>query len=71
GGIARPGDALSMILAGASAVEVGTALFIDSGLPASICRELEANLTKKGLASVRELVGRARNDQGENGEKSR
>ena len=71
GGIARPGDALSMILAGASAVEVGTALFIDSGLPASICRELEANLTKKGLASVRELGGRARNDQGENGEKSR
>jgi len=60
GGISRPQDALSMILAGASAVEVGTALFVDSRLPASICRELERHLREKGLSSVGDLVGRAR-----------
>ncbi|HON33545.1 MAG TPA: dihydroorotate dehydrogenase [Synergistales bacterium] len=60
GGVSRPQDALSMILAGASAVEVGTALFVDSRLPASTCRELERHLVMKGLSSVGELVGRAR-----------
>jgi len=60
GGISRPQDALSMILAGASAVEVGTVLFVDSRLPAMICREIEQHLGKKGLSAVGDLTGRAR-----------
>lgn len=59
GGISRPQDALSMILAGASAVEVGTVLFVDSRLPAMICREIEQHLGKKGLSAVGDLTGRA------------
>lgn len=61
GGVSRPQDALSMILAGAAAVEVGTALFVNSLLPASTCRMLEQHLLRRDLSSVRELVGRARN----------
>lgn len=67
GGVSRPQDALSMILAGAVAVEVGTALFVDSLLPASICRLLKQHLLRRELSSVRQLVGKARNKMKVNG----
>lgn len=60
GGITRPEDALSMMLAGASAVEVGTALFHDLSLPAAICSRLSAHIEARSLGSVGEITGRAR-----------
>lgn len=60
GGITRPDDALSMILAGASAVEVGTALFFDLSLPSAICNRLSSHMEARSVSSVRELAGRAR-----------
>ncbi|SPE42093.1 putative dihydroorotate dehydrogenase A (fumarate) [Candidatus Sulfopaludibacter sp. SbA3] len=57
GGIATGEDAAEFLIAGASAVEVGTATFWDPGSPARIAVELGAFLQREGIASVRELVG--------------
>jgi dihydroorotate dehydrogenase (NAD+) catalytic subunit len=57
GGIAKGEDAAEFLIAGASAVEVGTATFWDPAAPARIARELGRFLRREGVASVRELVG--------------
>jgi dihydroorotate dehydrogenase (NAD+) catalytic subunit len=48
GGVCDGLQAASMLLAGASAVELGTALFRDLNAPASIAAELDAYLKEKG-----------------------
>lgn len=60
GGIAGPDEALSMILAGASAVALGTGLFSDSSLAFSVCEKISDHMGSRGIQSVGELVGRAR-----------
>ena len=62
GGIATPEDAIEFILAGASAVQVGTANFINPGAAEEIIRGIETYLAVAGMASVRDLIGRARRD---------
>jgi dihydroorotate dehydrogenase (NAD+) catalytic subunit len=57
GGIAKGEDAAEFLIAGASAVEVGTATFWDPAAPARIAGELGRFLRREGVASVRELVG--------------
>ena len=57
GGIASGEDAAEFLIAGASAVEVGTATFWDPGSPARVAQELGAFLQREGVASVRDLVG--------------
>lgn len=57
GGIVEAGDALEFILAGASAVQVGTANFIRPDAAIRVLRDLEDYLRRHGIASVRELVG--------------
>jgi dihydroorotate dehydrogenase (NAD+) catalytic subunit len=57
GGIANGVDAAEFLIAGASAVEVGTANFWDPGAPARIARELDRFLEEEKIANVRELVG--------------
>ena len=57
GGIANGTDAAEFLIAGASAVEVGTANFWDPQAPARIARELEAFLEKEKISRVCELVG--------------
>ena len=47
GGIASGEDAAEFLIAGASAVQVGTATFIDPRAPASIARELNRLLVKQ------------------------
>ncbi len=56
GGIANGEDAAEFLIAGASAVEVGTATFWDPASPVRIAAELGAFLRGEGLASVRDLV---------------
>jgi len=60
GGISTPEDAIEFMLAGASAVQVGTANFINPKATEEIIQGLGAYLTEKNMASVQELIGRAR-----------
>ena len=57
GGITCWQDAVEFLLAGASAVSVGTALFVDPTTPIKIIDGLEAYLREQGLAHVGDLVG--------------
>lgn len=58
GGICDWRDAVEFFLAGATALAVGTALFVDPRTPVTICDGLTAYLQRKGLTSVRELTGK-------------
>jgi dihydroorotate dehydrogenase (NAD+) catalytic subunit len=60
GGVMHWEDAAEMILAGATAVGMGTALFVDPGLPVKVARGLERWMTRQGAASIHELVGQVR-----------
>ena len=60
GGIRNWRDAVEFVLAGSSAVAVGTALYVDPDAPNKIARELRKYLADRGLKSFRELVGRLR-----------
>jgi dihydroorotate dehydrogenase (NAD+) catalytic subunit len=59
GGIRSGLDALQFILAGASAVSVGTAVFGDPSAPLRVLAELEVALEQRGFASVADAVGYA------------
>jgi dihydroorotate dehydrogenase (NAD+) catalytic subunit len=60
GGIASGEDAAEFLVAGASAVEVGTANFWDPGAAARIARELDHFLKEEKAASVKDIVGTLR-----------
>ena len=60
GGIASGEDAAEFLIAGASAVEVGTANFWDPAAPARVARELGGFLEREGIARVGEIVGTLR-----------
>lgn len=60
GGIASGEDAAEFLVAGASAVEVGTASFWDPGAVARIARELGHFLRQERIENVRDLVGTLR-----------
>jgi dihydroorotate dehydrogenase (NAD+) catalytic subunit len=57
GGIMTATDALEFLLAGATAVQVGTASFLDPGAAGRIVREMEEYLVSEGITDVRELIG--------------
>lgn len=57
GGVLTWEDAAEFVLAGASAVEVGTGLFVTPRLPVKIARGLERWVQKQGASSIAELVG--------------
>ena len=57
GGIQTARDAVEFLLAGASAVAVGTALFVDPTLPVKIADDLADYVGQSGLRNVGELVG--------------
>ena len=57
GGVRTGLDALEFLLAGASAVQVGTAIFNDPTAPVRIVRELAAELAARGFAKVTDAVG--------------
>jgi dihydroorotate dehydrogenase (NAD+) catalytic subunit len=56
GGIMTYLDALEFILAGASAVQVGTASFIDPQISVKILEGIENYLVSKGFSDIREIV---------------
>jgi dihydroorotate dehydrogenase (NAD+) catalytic subunit len=57
GGIATGVDAAEFLIAGASAVQVGTASFWDPQAPVRIAEELDAFLASEGVERVADLVG--------------
>lgn len=59
GGITSGLDALQFVLAGASAVSVGTATFGDPQAPVRVLAELTAALADRGFARLADAVGRA------------
>ncbi len=60
GGIATGEDAAEFLMAGASAVEVGTATFVDPRAPALIAEELDQVLQRLGVPQMDELRGSVR-----------
>ena len=57
GGIAKAEDAIEYFLAGASAVQVGTANFYDPRAPLHVLDGLQKFLEKRRLSSIRDIVG--------------
>jgi dihydroorotate dehydrogenase (NAD+) catalytic subunit len=60
GGIGSAEDVLEFLVAGCTAVQVGTASFGDPGLLARLPAELDALLEAQGIGDVRELIGTLR-----------
>ena len=58
GGVSKGSDAAELMLAGATAVAVGTACFADPFAPIKVRDELAAIAEKRGFASVSELTGK-------------
>ncbi len=57
GGIMNAADAIEFLLAGASAVQVGTALFKDPFIPLNIVEGIDNYLLRHQMSSVSELIG--------------
>ena len=59
GGIRSGRDALEFILAGASAVSIGTAVFGDPTAPVRVLAELRGLLAERGFPALRDAIGYA------------
>jgi dihydroorotate dehydrogenase (NAD+) catalytic subunit len=57
GGIQRWQDAVEFLLAGATGLAVGTALFLDPNIPVQIIEGLKAYLERKGKRDIGEIIG--------------
>ena len=60
GGVRTAEDAVEMLLAGASAVQMGTAVLVDPTAPVDVARGIAGYLKAKGLASPDDLRARLR-----------
>ena len=59
GGIMTGQDAVEFILAGASAVAIGTATLVDPAATIRIIKEIKEYLQDKNISSVKEIIGKA------------
>lgn len=57
GGIMNERDAIEFLLAGASAIEIGTANFIDPSVSVKVANGISEWLDKHGCSSVQEIIG--------------
>ncbi len=57
GGIMSAGDAIEFFLAGASAIQVGTASFIDPGISITILNGITKYLADKGFSDIKDIIG--------------
>ena len=60
GGIATAEDAVEFFLVGATAVQVGTALFVEPDAPVRIADGLKKYMKRKNLATIADMVGKVR-----------
>jgi dihydroorotate dehydrogenase (NAD+) catalytic subunit len=57
GGIMTAVDALEFLLAGATAVQIGTANFLEPSAAEFIARDIESWLASRGIGDVKQLIG--------------
>jgi dihydroorotate dehydrogenase (NAD+) catalytic subunit len=57
GGIMTAQDAIEFLMAGAGAIEIGTANFIDPTVTVKVAQGIDAFLEKHGCKSVQEIIG--------------
>ena len=57
GGISSATDAIEFLLAGASAIQIGTAKFIDPAISAKVAKGIVEYCERQGVGDVNELVG--------------
>lgn len=57
GGIMNADDAIAFLLAGATAIEIGTANFIDPAVTVKVAEGINAYLDRHGYRSVKEIIG--------------
>ena len=50
-------DAIEFLLAGATAVQVGTANFVDPSVTGKIVDEIEEYLNRHNISSINEIIG--------------
>ena len=60
GGIANASDVIEFLLVGATAVQIGTELFVRPDAPVQIAEDLRTYMRGKKLTSISELVGKVR-----------
>jgi len=60
GGITSGSDAIEFIMAGASAVQVGSASFINPRAPLDVLEGIEQFMAREGVKDINELIGAAR-----------
>ena len=63
GGISSGADAFEFILAGASAVQVGTSIFNDPSAPIRVAHELQQLLGDRGIGRLEDAVGHAHRNE--------
>ncbi len=57
GGILTPSDALEYILAGASAVQIGTGNFIDPAASLSVLKGIKSYMKERKIIDIKQLIG--------------
>lgn len=57
GGIASAEDAIEFIMAGASAIEIGTANFLDPSITVKVVQGIDRWLDSHNIASVKDIIG--------------
>lgn len=63
GGISTTEDIIEYLIAGASAVQVGTATFIEPGIMVRMIGELSSYLESQNLSGLQDLIGSVRDEQ--------
>ncbi|MCD6231671.1 dihydroorotate dehydrogenase [Candidatus Aerophobetes bacterium] len=61
GGIMNPEDALEFVLAGAEAIAIGTANFVDPWTPLKVIEGIRKYLVRKNIKKFKDLVGKLHN----------
>ena len=57
GGIMNWRDAVEFLLAGATAIEIGTANFIDPAITVKVAQGIDDYLNRHGFSSVKDIIG--------------
>ena len=60
GGISNATDALEFMMCGATAIEIGTANFIDPAVTTKVVRGMDEWLDRHGVADIRDIIGAIR-----------
>ena len=57
GGICSAEDAIAFLMAGATAIEIGTAIFLDPAISCKVARGIDAWLDSHGISDIHDIIG--------------